>query len=105
MPNQDVWKFYLDDKDRWRWRRIAVDNRIIGLSTVSYGHRADCVANAERHGYSTDSWEFFQDLTGEYRWQRRANDRQIVGASHEAYADPDECLANARRHGYDGTLT
>ncbi len=104
MPNQDIWSFYLDDQDEWRWQRTASNNEIVGASTEGYQNRSDCVANAVRQGYSLDAWEFYEGGDGDHRWRRRARNNEIVGASHEGYVKPNDCLANAMRHGYDGTL-
>lgn len=52
MPGRsDKWEFYKDDEDGWRWRRIAPNGEIVGSAHEGYVSRADCVANAERHGY------------------------------------------------------
>ena len=45
------WEFYEDKKGEWRWRHTAVNGNIIGASTEGYKNKADCTANAERHGY------------------------------------------------------
>lgn len=47
----DRWEFYTDAQGQWRWRRIAVNGRIVGASSQGYTNRADCVENARRHGY------------------------------------------------------
>jgi len=50
----DKWEIYKDNVGEWRWRRVATNGRIVGASSQGYVNRIDCVANAERHGY-TDS--------------------------------------------------
>lgn len=104
MQNQDAWRFYLDDAEEWRWTRTAASGEVVGASTEGYTNRFDCVANAERQGYSLDAWEFYVDEADEHRWRRTARNSRVVGASHEGYTRADDCLANAARHGYDGTL-
>lgn len=48
----DKWEFYTDSRGDWRWRRVASNGREVGASTEGYRNRADCVANARRHGYT-----------------------------------------------------
>lgn len=45
------WDFYEDKKGEWRWRHTAVNGNIIGAASEGYKGKADCVSNAERHGY------------------------------------------------------
>lgn len=48
---KDKWEFYKDQKTEWRWRRTAVNGRIVGASTEGYKNRLDCIENAKRNGY------------------------------------------------------
>jgi len=48
----DTWEFYKDNAGQWRWRRTAANGRIVGASSEGYHNRADCVANAQRNGYT-----------------------------------------------------
>ncbi|GGH74387.1 MAG: DUF1508 domain-containing protein [Bacteroidetes bacterium] len=50
-PERDTWEFYKDEADLWRWRRTAVNGRIVGASSQGYHNRQDCVDNAERNGW------------------------------------------------------
>lgn len=54
MNNQnDVWEFYQDAREEWRWRRKSRSNgRIVGASTEGYVKKTDCIANARRNGYT-----------------------------------------------------
>ncbi|MEO5717258.1 MAG: DUF1508 domain-containing protein [Chthoniobacterales bacterium] len=47
----DKWEFYKDNRDAWRWRRIARNGRIVGASSEGYSSRAACEANARRNGW------------------------------------------------------
>ncbi len=49
--DKDKWVFYKDEKQEWRWRRHAPNNKEVGASTEGYGNKRDCVTNAERAGY------------------------------------------------------
>ncbi|WGZ90029.1 MAG: DUF1508 domain-containing protein [Candidatus Thiocaldithrix dubininis] len=48
---EDKWEFYQDGNNKWRWRRIASNGRIVGSSSQGYVNRSDCIDNARRHGY------------------------------------------------------
>ena len=48
----DKWEFYKDPKGEWRWRRTASNGNIVGASTQGYVNKSDCVANAQRNGYT-----------------------------------------------------
>ncbi|MBO6524173.1 MAG: DUF1508 domain-containing protein [Balneolaceae bacterium] len=48
----DKWEIYQDNAGEWRWRRIASNGRIVGASSEGYSSRANCVANAQRNGYT-----------------------------------------------------
>lgn len=48
----DKWDFYKDNAGEWRWTRTASNGRIVGASSQGYANRADCVANAQRNGYT-----------------------------------------------------
>jgi len=48
----DKWEFYQDSQHKWRWRRTASNGKIVGASTEGYDNKADCQANARRHGWS-----------------------------------------------------
>jgi len=46
------WRFYKDQKGKWRWRAISTDNKlIVGASTQGYARRIDCLNNALLFGY------------------------------------------------------
>jgi uncharacterized protein YegP (UPF0339 family) len=47
----DVWNLGKDAVGKWRWTRQSKGNfEIVGASTESYDHRADCYQNAVRNG-------------------------------------------------------
>ena len=46
----DTWAIYKDAAKEWRWRRKAKSGQIVGASTEGYKNKADCIANAKRHG-------------------------------------------------------
>ena len=47
----DKWEFYKDKAGEWRWRRTAPNGTIVGASSEGYRNKADCEANAARHGW------------------------------------------------------
>jgi uncharacterized protein YegP (UPF0339 family) len=52
IGDKDKWEFYKDKKGEWRWRRTAINGRVVGAATEGYINRLDCVENAKRNGYS-----------------------------------------------------
>jgi len=50
----DKWEICKDSKGEWCWKRIAPNGKVVGASTEGYKNRSDCIANAERHGYTGD---------------------------------------------------
>ncbi len=48
---KDKWEIYPDNKKEFRWRRTAPNGQIVGASAEGYKNKADCIANAIRHGY------------------------------------------------------
>ena len=47
----DRWELYRDSRQKWRWRRIAPNGRIVNASSQGYGTRTACLDNARRCGY------------------------------------------------------
>ncbi len=103
----DKWEVYQDKRGEHRWRRKATNGQITGASCEGYVKRADCAANAQRHGMdgnskelgSKDKWDVYQDKRGEWRWRRKATNGEITGASSEGYKAKGDCTANAERNG------
>lgn len=48
----DKWDFYKDASGEWRWRRTAPNGNIVGAACQGYVNKSDCVANAQRSGYT-----------------------------------------------------
>ncbi len=48
---KDKWTFYKDNKNEWRWKRVASNGRIVGAASEGYKNRLDCVENAKRNGF------------------------------------------------------
>jgi uncharacterized protein YegP (UPF0339 family) len=57
MGDRDTWEIYKDRRDEWRWRRRALNGRIVGASTEGYKNRSACVDNAKRNGYNLNEPE------------------------------------------------
>ena len=45
----DKIKFYKDNANEWRWRRVAPNGEIVGASTEGYKNKTDCQSNARRN--------------------------------------------------------
>lgn len=52
LYDKDKWEFYTDNSGEWRWRRVAMNGRIVGASSQGYVNKSDCIDNAIRNGYS-----------------------------------------------------
>jgi len=50
----DKWYFDLigPDQDTWIWRREGVDGTLVSMSRDEFKYYLDCVADAEKHGYT-----------------------------------------------------
>jgi len=110
MSDTDSWEIYQDKAGEYRWRRTASNGNIVGAATEGYSGKADCEANAERHGMNgnpkglggSDKWEIYTDKSGGHRWRRTATNGNQVGASSESYSSKADCESNAKRNGYAG---
>jgi len=49
LKKRDKWEFYTDGKSEHRWRRVAPNGKIVGVSTEGYKNFTDCLANARRN--------------------------------------------------------
>jgi len=103
----DKWEMYEDKRGEHRWRRRATNGNIVGAATEGYTKKADCKANAERHGMNgnpnglgkSDRWEIYKDKRDEFRWRRTATNGNITGSSSESYTKKADCKSNAERNG------
>ncbi len=103
----DSWDIYTDKRGEFRWRRTAPNKNITGRACESYKAKADCIANAQRHGMDgnpnglgkDDRWECYKDKRGEFRWRRIARNGRITGTSSEGYASKTRCESNAKYNG------
>ena len=46
-----IWRFYTDDKQRWKWQRLSVSREVITESHAAYKEYERCVADAKDNGY------------------------------------------------------
>lgn len=103
----DKWEMYEDKRGEHRWRRKASNGNIVGSSCEGYTQKANCKANAQRHGMDgnpkdlgkSDKWEIYKDKRSEFRWRRKATNGEVTGASSESYKKKSDCEANAQRNG------
>lgn len=107
MSENDKWETYKDKRGEFRWRRKAGNGKIVGSSCEGYTTKANCEANAQRHGKdgnpnglgAKDKWEIYPDKRGEFRWRRRATNNEVTGASSESYKSKADAEVNAKRNG------
>ena len=45
-----TWEIYKGRADKWRWRRIAKNGRIVGRSSQGYTSKQNCMTNARGEG-------------------------------------------------------
>lgn len=64
---RDRWKFYRDTEGRWRWRRIAGNNRIVGAAHRGFASLAECRRNARRFGWVVEAEGEPRAPSGEWR--------------------------------------
>lgn len=50
MANTYRWKFYLDSRGQWRWKRKASSAQAVAYS-VGYENKLDCIKNARSCGF------------------------------------------------------
>jgi uncharacterized protein YegP (UPF0339 family) len=50
MANTFRWKFYLDSRGQWRWKRKASSAQAVAYSE-GFENKVDCIDNARRLGY------------------------------------------------------
>ena len=49
--DKHTWLVYQNKVNKkWRWRRKAVNGRIVAAATEGYVNKADCIANAKLSG-------------------------------------------------------
>ena len=48
---RQVWRFYVDSDQRWRWQKMSPDREVIGESPASFECYEECVTAAKTAGY------------------------------------------------------
>jgi hypothetical protein len=46
-----IWRFYMDDGQRWNWQQIGAGQAVVEASSKGYGNYEACLANAKDRGY------------------------------------------------------
>jgi hypothetical protein len=46
-----VWRFYVDEKRRWKWQQLSVGHQVISESQSAYKAYEDCLEDAKQNGY------------------------------------------------------
>jgi hypothetical protein len=60
MQVNAVWRFYLDQDRKWRWQRLTVQRVVISESNAAYLVYEQCVADAQKRGYTSQTSQFKQ---------------------------------------------
>jgi hypothetical protein len=51
IPMNVIWRFYMDDGQRWNWQQIGAGQAVVEASSKGYGNYEACLANAKDRGY------------------------------------------------------
>jgi len=46
-----IWRFYIDDGQRWNWQQIGAGQAVVEASPKGYSNYEACLANAVDRGY------------------------------------------------------
>ena len=46
-----IWRFYVDDGNRWNWQQIGAGQAVVAESAKGYINYEACLANAKDRGY------------------------------------------------------
>lgn len=46
-----IWRFYMDDGQRWNWQQIGAGQEVLAESSKGYTNYEACMANAKARGY------------------------------------------------------
>ena len=46
-----IWRFYIDQNQRWKWQRLSVDRTVLAESHTGYKEYEGCLANARDNGH------------------------------------------------------
>jgi len=47
----NIWRFYMDPNQQWRWQRLAADRLLISESPAGYLDYEKCLAGARAEGH------------------------------------------------------
>lgn len=83
----DVWEFYQDTAEQWRWRRTAPNGNIVGAATEGYSSRAACESNAHRNGWDKTELPVPEASDGR---TKRAERSEIMSTVQEQQAERSE---------------
>lgn len=46
-----IWRFYLNEQQRWKWQQLAVDRSVVAESAKAFKEYEACLANAQGQGH------------------------------------------------------
>ncbi len=46
-----IWRFYADAEQKWRWERLTFDGTVLAQSKSGYADYEGCLANATKAGH------------------------------------------------------
>ncbi|MEG2828622.1 MAG: hypothetical protein RR903_03970 [Edwardsiella sp. (in: enterobacteria)] len=53
VQDETYWKFYNTANGQWRWCQVESTGYIICCSGTTFRQRADCLRDAQAHGYES----------------------------------------------------
>lgn len=82
---------YNDKRNRYRFRVVAANGKILARSPRSYSEKSDILNRIAKILAKDYDAEQYQDAKGEWRW-RQAIDGELVVISSEGYTKRSHCL-------------
>lgn len=89
-------ELYKDNKDEFRWRLKAANNKVLATGGQGYKAKADCMKGIENMQKAGDvsaktKFEVYEDNKKAYRWRLNASNGQTIAGSSESYKTKSDC--------------
>jgi hypothetical protein len=46
-----IWRFYLDENQRWKWQQLSADRTVVAESSSGFKEYEACLASAKSKGH------------------------------------------------------
>lgn len=89
-------ELYKDNKDEFRWRLKAANNKVLATGGQGYKAKADCMKGIENMQKAGDAnaktkFEVYEDNMKAFRWRLIASNGQTIAGSSEGYTTKSDC--------------